>query len=75
MSAKSKSPNNMSKPTVTFIIGDGQVEIEASGFKGGACDAATKAFEEVLGGNVSGKKRKAEFYQAASPVKLNQGAS
>jgi hypothetical protein len=48
---------------VTFTIKDGQVTIEASGFKGGACDAATKAFEDILGGAVSGKKRKAEYYQ------------
>ena len=48
---------------VTFTIKDGQVTIEASGFKGGACDAATKAFEDILGGAVSGKKRKTEYYQ------------
>jgi hypothetical protein len=58
---------------VTFIIADGKVEIEATGFTGGACDAATKAFEEVLGGNVTGKTRKQEFYKTAS-VTLKQGA-
>lgn len=58
--------------TVTFVIGDGQVNIEASGFKGGACDAATKAFEEVLG-TPTNKKRKAEYYQAAEPVRLTAG--
>lgn len=63
----------MSQKSVTFIIDKGQVEIEATGFTGGACDAATKAFEEVLGGNVSGKKRTNEFYKT-SPVKLTQGA-
>ncbi len=48
---------------VTFIISDGQVEIKAEGFKGSACDAATKAFEEVLGGNVKGKTRTADYYK------------
>jgi Na+/H+-translocating membrane pyrophosphatase len=61
----------MSK-SVTFIIDNGTVEIEATGF-GGACDVATKAFEEVLGGQVSGKKRKAEYHKVA-PVTLKQGA-
>ena len=46
---------------VIFTIENGQVEIKSSGFKGGACDAATKAFEEVLGG--TGKKtRTSEYY-------------
>lgn len=61
----------MSEKIVTFIIDGGKVEIEATGFTGGACDAATKAFEEILGGNVSGKKRTQEFYKTA-PVKLTQ---
>ena len=58
---------------VIFTIGDGKVEIEASGFKGGACDAATRAFEEVLGGNVTGKKRKTEYFQTEKPQHLNVG--
>ena len=62
----------MSKQIV-FIIDNGTVEIEASGFTGGACEAATKAFEEVLGGNVTNKKRTADYYKTA-PVKLTQGA-
>lgn len=63
----------MSQKSVTFVIDGGKVEIEATGFTGGACDAATKAFEEILGGNVSGKKRTTEFYKVA-PVTLKQGA-
>ncbi len=59
--------------TIEFIVGDGEVQIEASGFKGGACEAASKAFEDALGGNVTGKKRKAEFYQAAPTQKLTTG--
>jgi hypothetical protein len=63
----------MSQKTVTFIIDNGKVEIEATGFTGGACDAATKAFEEILGGNVSGKKRTADFYKTDA-VQIKQGA-
>ena len=63
----------MSQKTVTFIVDNGKVEIAATGFTGGACDAATKAFEEILGGNVAGKKRTAEFHKVA-PVTLKQGA-
>lgn len=49
--------------TIVFTIGNGEVELEASGFKGGACDAAAKAFEEILGGPVKNKKRKTEYFQ------------
>lgn len=62
--------------TITFIIGDGNVEIETKGFKGSACEAATKAFEEVLGGEITAKKRKTEYYQAASAAQhLSQGGA
>lgn len=60
--------------SVTFTIADGQVGIEASGFKGGACEAATKAFEDVLGGNITNKTRKTEFYQQEKPQHLNVGS-
>ena len=63
----------MSKEIV-FVIGGGQVELEAKGFKGGACEAATKAFEDVLGGKISNKKHKAEFYEKSPVVHLNTGA-
>ncbi|EIQ01081.1 Protein of unknown function (DUF2997) [Opitutaceae bacterium TAV1] len=59
---------------IVFTIGDGQVELEAKGFKGGACEAATKAFEEVLGGTVSNKKRKTEYYEKEPVVHLKAGA-
>ena len=51
--------------TIVFIIGDGKVTIEANGFTGAACEAATKAFEQALGGEITGKKRKPEFNQVA----------
>lgn len=58
---------------IHFLIGDGQVEIEAKGFKGGACEAATKAFEDVLGGNITKKKHKAEFFEKSPEVRINAG--
>ena len=36
--------------------------LESSGFKGKACEVAAKAFEETLGGPITNKKKKAEFY-------------
>ena len=59
---------------VTFTIHDGKVKIKAEGFVGGACDAATKAFEEILGGSVEAKKRTPDYYKAA-PVTIKQGQS
>lgn len=53
----------MASKTIVFTIGDGEVTLEASGFKGGACAVAAKAFEDVLGGPVSNRKLKPEFYQ------------
>ena len=52
--------------TITFIIGDGQVTIETTNFKGPACEAATKAFTEALGGNVVSNVKKPEFHQFTS---------
>lgn len=59
--------------TITFTIGDGNVEVETKGFKGAGCDAATKAFEEVLGGDVTSKKRTSEFYEKEPTVRLKAG--
>jgi hypothetical protein len=56
----------MSQKSVTFIIGNGDVTIEANGFTGSACEVATKGFEEVLGGNVVSKQRKFETEKVAT---------
>ena len=65
----------MSQKTIVFTISGGAVEIESSGFTGNSCEAATKAFEEALGGEISGKTKKAEYYQkAATSTGLKQGA-
>lgn len=52
----------MSK-TITFVIDGGEVEIKASGFKGSACEAATREFEEALGGGITKKQKTAEYFQ------------
>jgi hypothetical protein len=62
----------MSKEII-FTIGDGTVEVEAKGFKGGACEVATKAFEEALGGTIANKKRKSEFYEKSPEVQIRVG--
>ena len=64
----------MAQKSITFIVGDGEVELEATGFKGGACDAAAKGFEEILGADITKKKRKAEFHEKEPTVKLNAGS-
>ena len=52
----------MRKSIEVTIKTDGKVEIEAIGFKGGACEKATQAIEQALG-TVSTRKKKPEFYQ------------
>lgn len=58
---------------IVFIIGDGDVEIKTTGFKGAACEAATKAFEEVLGGTITKKNRTGEYYEKENVVRIQQG--
>ncbi len=60
--------------TLTFTVADGKVELEASGFTGGACEVASKAFEEALGGPISNKKRKAEYNKTATTTTVNAGS-
>lgn len=51
---------------------DGGVTIEATGFKGGSCERATKALEEAMG--VAGKRDKKPSYyqQEVSPQKVGK---
>lgn len=51
------------KQIVIDVLPDGTVNIEAAGFKGGACEKATKAIEEALGGGVKQRKKKPEYWQ------------
>lgn len=59
------------KKIVVEIDEEGNAKIEAFGFTGPACDAATKFVEEALGGKVS-KTRKKEYTQH---VQGNQGVA
>jgi Protein of unknown function (DUF2997) len=59
-----------SKRTIEIIIGtEGEIQIDAVGFKGPDCEKATQFLEEALG--VVGKKtKKPEYHQQAR--KTNQ---
>lgn len=59
------------KKIVVEIDKEGNARIEAIGFTGPACEAATKFVEEALGGKVSRNKKK-EYTQR---VQGNQGVS
>ena len=49
---------------IEFVIDGQNVKIEAIGFKGSACEAATQEIEAKLGGMVT-RSRKPEFYSKA----------
>jgi hypothetical protein len=46
-----------------LIAPDGQLTIDAVGFKGADCDQATKFLEQALG-LTAGKQRKPEYHQS-----------
>lgn len=51
----------MNQETITIDISPaGTVNIEASGFRGAACEKATEQLEVVLGGGIAKKKSKPE---------------
>lgn len=53
---------------------DGTFTIEAFGFEGSTCEAATAAYEKELGGETIDKKRKKEYFNVSvsSPsIKVN----
>ena len=55
----------MSKKSIIVTIGtDGTVEVEADGFRGKGCTAATKFIEEALGMDGKGRKFKPEYSQS-----------
>ncbi len=54
------------KPTIEVLISPtGEVVIEAVGFKGADCEAATRFLEEALG-VLTTKTRKPEYHQAST---------
>ena len=57
----------MSKETINITISpSGNVKIDAVGFKGKSCTAATAEIELVLGGGHAASKKKPEYYAPAS---------
>jgi hypothetical protein len=50
--------------TVTLLIppGAADVKIEVDGAKGSVCTDITKSIEEALGGDVTSRKKKPEFF-------------
>ena len=53
------------KRTIEIIVGpQGEIKIDAIGFKGPDCDQATKFLEEALG-KVERKVKKPEYHQRA----------
>lgn len=54
----------MKKQIVIEVNPKGGVKIEAVGFNGVGCEAATKAIEEALG-QVGDRKKKPEYHQRA----------
>lgn len=58
--------------TITMIIGgDGQVELETSGFKGKQCEKTTNKILVSLNGKVVDDQKKSEYYEDGDdPVKV-----
>ncbi len=54
----------MPKTVTVEISPAGEVKVEAVGFKGSGCEAATKAIEAAQG-EVSRRTKKADYYQVA----------
>lgn len=60
----------MQKQIIIIVKDEGEVEIEAVGFKGNACEKATAALEKAIG-VVRSKKHKPE-YRFTSNIHQNQ---
>lgn len=54
----------MAKTIEVIIQPDGQLKIDAVGFKGADCEKATAFLEKALG-QVKGKAKKPEYYRQA----------
>ncbi len=52
----------MNRRILVRISSQGDIIVEAEGFKGKGCEAATKAIEEALGKN-TGRVRKPDFWR------------
>ena len=51
---------------VVNVSDTGEIKIEAIGFKGNACEKATKAIEQALGTTKGPRAKKPEYYQQNS---------
>ena len=61
-----------SKHIIVEIDLDGNIVVDAVGFKGAECEKATKAIEDALGMKTGGTK-KPEYYESATQVQQRIG--
>ncbi len=61
-------PSTILRSISVTVSPTGEVTVEAVGFKGASCEAATRAIEEALG-KVSKRTAKQERYQAETQLK------
>ena len=61
----------MKKQIHVRVSPTGEITVEAHGFKGQGCEAATKAIEAALG-SPANRTRKPEFWQRDTNVRQNQ---
>lgn len=61
----------MSRRIHVRVSPNGDVSVEAEGFQGKGCEAATKAIEDALGG-VRQRTRKPDFWRQARNVRHEQ---
>ncbi len=64
----------VAKERIEFTFKKGQVSIDAIGFTGSACEAATREVEEKLG-TVTEKTRKPEWYAKAATSTQQRASS
>lgn len=57
----------MSRRIVVRVSPIGEIQVEAEGFKGRGCEAATQAFEDALGTRIQ-REHKPEFRQVETAV-------
>jgi hypothetical protein len=60
------------KKIVIMIDDKGEVQVEAFGHKGGSCTKATDPLTKALIGRVIEDRKKPEFYQGDTTVKVRE---
>lgn len=61
----------MSRQIRVKVSPTGEITVEACGFKGSGCEAATRAIEEALGRKVS-SRRKSDWWLRLLPQQIRQ---